>query len=163
MLFNLVDKSLSAHIYGGRDSLILLSPFPGLTTATKGRMRREVNNHFKLPLHHILRLLEILGTNSSWDWLCTTLAESSFLRTHLNNDSHQPWLTSHAAPSVFCSCVCQSPVEVSFPSLRNPLHKVNSPEALYAWFTASLCYHAAIKPIKSQALKARLTQAHAFL
>lgn len=163
MLFNLVDKSLSAHSYGSRDSLILLSAFPRLSTATKGRMRREVNNHFKLPLHHILRLLEILGKNSYWDWLCTALAESSFLRTHSNNDSHRPWLTSHATPSVFSCCVCQSLVEMSLPSLRNPLHKVNSPEALYAWFTASLCYHTAINPIKSQELKARLTQAHAFL
>lgn len=163
MLFNLVHKSLSAHIYGGRDSLILLSPFPGLSTATKGRMKREVNNHFKLPLHHILRLLEILGKNSSWAWLCTALAESSFLRTHSNNDSHRPWLSSHAAPSVFSRCICQSLVEVSLPCLRNPLHKVYSPEALYAWFTASLCYHAAIKPVKSQALKARLAQARALL
>lgn len=163
MLFNLVHKSLSAHIYGGRDSLILLSPFPGLSTATKGRTKREVNIHFKLPLHHILRLLEILGKNSSWAWLCTALAESSFLRTHSNNDSHRPWLSSHTAPSVFSHCICQSLVEVSLPCLRNPLHKVYSPEALYAWFTASLCYHAAIKPVKSQALKARLAQAHALL
>lgn len=158
-----MDKSLSAHMYASRDSLILLSLFPGLRTTTKGRMRREVHNHSKLPLHHILRLLEILGKNSSWDWLCTALTEPSFLRIHLNNNSHRPRLTSHAVPSVFSRCVCQSLMEVSLPSLRNPLHKVNSPEDLYAWFTASLCYHAAIKPIKAQALKPRLAQMRAFL
>lgn len=158
-----MDKSLLTHMYGSRDFLILLSPFPGLSTTTKGRMRREVNNHSKLPLHHILRLLEILGKNSSWDWLCSAPTEPSFLRTHLNNNSHRPRLTSRAVPSVFSCCTCQRLMEVSLPSLRNSVHKVNSPEDLYAWFTASLCYHAAIKPIKAQAQKPRLPQMHAFL